>query len=135
MRHFPIGWQELICSSEMNQYFLPPHQLKSDSHPMQYLGYCMVCNTSNPNHPFNPTTTYFDTSLGHASNPCAHLRFHFSFPFLNFTKTLSLLSLNAFELNLSLSLTLHSLNHHCTSTLSTPSSPLPAYPTQTHKQK
>ena len=50
------------------------------------------CNTSNPSHPFNPTTPYFDTLLGHAGNPCAHSRFHFSFPFLNFTKTLSPLS-------------------------------------------
>ena len=59
---------------------------------MQYLGYCTVCNSTNPSHPFNPMTHYFDTSPEHAGNPCAHSRFHFSFPFLNFTKTLSPLS-------------------------------------------
>ena len=59
---------------------------------VQYLGYCTVCNGTNPSHPFNPMTHYFNTSPGHAGNPCAHSRFHFSFPFLNFTKTLSPLS-------------------------------------------
>ena len=88
---------------------------------MQYLGYCTVCNCTNPSHSFNPTTPYFDTSPGHAGNPCAHSRFHFSFPFLNFTKTFSPFS----HFNLALSITLpnaplsqprlhlhHSLNIH-----------------------
>ena len=93
--------------------------LDRDSHPVQYLGYCTVCNTSNSSHPFNPMTPYFDTSSGHASNPCAHSRFQFSFPFLNFIK-LSLLFLNTSELYPSLSLTLHSLNpDYASTTLST----------------
>ena len=29
---------------------------------MQYLGYCTVCNTSNPSRSFNPTVPYLDTS-------------------------------------------------------------------------
>ena len=29
------------------------HDVIWDPYPMQYLGYCMVCNTSNPSHPFN----------------------------------------------------------------------------------
>ena len=63
-----------------------------DSYLVQYLGYCTGCNSTNPSHPFNPMTPYFNTSSGLAGNPCAHSRFHFSFPFLNFTKTLSPLS-------------------------------------------
>ena len=39
------------------------------------LEYCTVCNCINPSHPFNPMTPYFDTSPGHAGNPCVHSRF------------------------------------------------------------
>ena len=46
---------------------------------MQYLGYCTVCNTSNPSRSFNPTVPYLDTSPVQAGNPCA-LLFSFQFP-------------------------------------------------------
>ena len=34
----------------------------TDPYPVQYLGYCTVCNTSNPSRSFNPTVPYLDTS-------------------------------------------------------------------------
>ena len=101
---------------------------------MQYLGYCTVCNCTNPSHSFNLTTPYFDTSPGHAGNPCAHSRFHFSFPLLNFTKTFSPFS--HFNLAFSVTLpTLHSFNLHAPCLSVNLSSPFLAYPTQTHQQK
>ena len=50
-----------------------------DPYPVQYLGYCTVCNTSNPSRSFNPTVPYLDTSPVQAGNPCA-LLFSFQFP-------------------------------------------------------
>ena len=96
----------------------------------------VLCNCTNPIHSFNPMTPYFDTSLGHVGNSCAHSRFHFNFPFLNFTKTFSPLS----HFNLALSITLPNapLSQHprlLSTSPSTPSSPFPAYPTQMDNQK
>ena len=58
-----------------------------DSHPMQYLGYCTGCNSSNINHWFNPMVV----KDCHVIDPCLisfflhFLPLHFSFSF-RFTK-------------------------------------------------
>ena len=80
-----------IIESEWFYFVILCPLSKSDWDPVQYLGYCTLCNCTNPSHPFNPITPYFDTSPRHAGNSCAHSRFHFSFPFWISLK-LSLLS-------------------------------------------
>ena len=66
-----------------------------DPYLVQYLGYCTVCNTSNPNHPFNPMALYLDTSPVQVSNPCA-LLFSFYFPHFELQNS-SLVSLTSTE--------------------------------------
>ena len=99
---------------------------------MQYLGYCTVCNTSNPSRSFNPTVPYLDTSPVQAGNPCA-LLFSFQFSHFELQNSFRLSHFNRLSLSHSQRSTLS------TSTLSaspsTPSSSLPVYPTQTHKKK
>ena len=69
--------------------------INKDPYPMQYIGYCTVCNTSNPSHPFNPMASYLDTSPVQAGNPCAML-FSFQFPHFELQNS-SLISLTSTE--------------------------------------
>ena len=76
-----------------------------DPYLVQYLGYCMVYNTSNPNHPFNPMAPYLDTSPVQAGNPCA-LLFSFQFPHFELQNSSRLSHFNRLSLSLSQSSTL-----------------------------
>ena len=92
----------------------------------------MVYNTSNPNHPFNPMAPYLDTSPVQVGNLCA-LLFSFQFPHFELQNSFRLSHFNRLSLSHSRRSTLSPST--LSASPSTPSSPLPAYPTQTHKKK
>ena len=62
----------------------------SDWDPVQYLGYCTVCNCSNLNHSLNLMLQISTHHLSHVSDPCAPFNFTLLSIFQNFSLSLSL---------------------------------------------